>query len=174
MSRYRRSRLEGGTYFFTLSLADRRSSLLVERVENLRMIYRQVCQALPFKTVAICVLPDHLHAIWTLPGEDADYSRRWGWIKSGFSRALPAAENRTLSKLRQREKGIWQRRFWEHTIADLNDLQRHVDYIHGNPLKHGLVDRVRDWPYSSFHRWVREGRLPLDWAGETEGGMFGE
>ncbi|RXZ43131.1 REP-associated tyrosine transposase [Crenobacter cavernae] len=174
MSHYRRALRPGGSYFFTVTLADRRSTLLVDEVDRLRDIYRRVCRDHPFETLAICILPDHLHAVWSLPQGDADYSRRWSLIKSGFSRGLMAAATRSGSKIRHREKGIWQRRFWEHMIRDERDLQRHIDYVHINPLKHGYVQQVSDWPYSSFHRWVRDGCLPRDWAGGVEDGEFGE
>ncbi len=118
----------------------------------------------PFVTEAICVLPDHLHAVWRMPKGDADYAKRWGLIKGLFSRAYPVAA-RSASKIKKREKGIWQRRYWEHQIRDDPDLQSHIDYIHYNPVKHGLVTQVKDWPYSSFHRYVHEGLLPIDWSG---------
>lgn len=164
MSNYRRSRVPGGTSFFTLTLADRRSRLLVEEIQHLSHAYRQTQHNRPFRTLAICVLPDHLHAIWTLPEDDADFAGRWSLLKSTFSRQLPTA-TASPSKTRRREKGIWQRRFWEHQIRNASDLQRHVDYIHYNPVKHGLVSRVVDWPYSSVHRYVERGVLPRDWAG---------
>jgi putative transposase len=172
MSRYRRANAPGGTFFFTVNLADRRSALLTERIDLLRAAYGKVVQELPFDTVAVCILPDHVHAVWRLPPTDGDFSTRWQRIKGGFSKALPAQPNRSDSKLRKQEKGIWQRRFWEHRIRDDADLQRHVDYIHYNPVKHGLVQRVSDWPHSSFHRYVREGQLPLDWAGGRDGEDF--
>ena len=175
MSHYRRILAPGGTFFFTVTLADRRSASLVEHIEQLRSAYRHVAERLPFKTVAICVLPDHLHAIWTLPEEDADYPRRWSLIKAGFSRGLPAASDRSASKEARREKGIWQRRYWEHQIRDEMDLERHVNYIHCNPVKHGLVSRVADWPYSSFHRFVAQDWLGPDWGNESEEeGVWGE
>lgn len=175
MSRYRRSLVAGGTFFFTVTLADRRSSLLVTEIDRLRRAYAATAKHLPFETLAICVLPDHLHALWILPPDDADYPRRWNLIKAAFSRGLPAAETRSQSKRAKRDKGIWQRRYWEHQIRDESDLQRHCDYIHYNPVKHGLVSRVQDWPHSSFHRQVREGRLPLDWGGDAVmDGDFGE
>ena len=118
MSRYRRSFVRGGTFFFTVALADRRSSALVEHVERLRAVYLGVQGERPYRTVAICVLPDHLHAIWTLPPDDMDYPRRWALIKAGFSRGLPVAGARSASKTAKREKGIWQRRYWEHVIRD--------------------------------------------------------
>lgn len=174
MSNYRRSHVPGGTWFFTLTLADRQSRLLIEEIALLRHAYGQTRRARSFQTLAICILPDHLHAIWTLPEGDADYAGRWSLLKSTFSRQLPVAAQ-SPSKARKREKGIWQRRYREHQIRDESDLQRHVDYIHYNPLKHGLVERVADWPYSSFNRYVEKGLLPSDWACSTGAdGSFGE
>jgi putative transposase len=176
MSRYRRAKLAGGIYFFTVTLADRTSDLLVRYVDLLRNVYRATEQRYPFETIAICILPDHLHAIWSLPDGDADFPVRWNLIKRGFSRKLPASPSRSASKVRQRDKGIWQRRYWEHAIRDEGDLERHLDYVHFNPVKHGLVTRVRDWPYSSFHREVARGALPPDWGGDGADlhGEFGE
>jgi putative transposase len=175
MSHYRRLHTPGGTYFFTLTLADRGSALLVEQIDRLRASYRRVKEKCPFETVAICVMPDHIHAIWTLPDGDADYSRRWSLIKAGFSRSLPAASGLSLSKERKREKGIWQRRFWEHQIRDDADLVRHVDYIHYNPVKHGLVSSAADWPHSSFHQFVARGWASADWSGGPgDEGNWGE
>ena len=176
MSRYRRAKVAGGTFFFTVALAQRDSALLASQVENLRASYRSVSLRMPFKTIATCVLPDHLHAIWELPPDDADYSLRWSAIKSGFSRHLPVSSNRSASKQGKREKGIWQRRFWEHQVRDAEDLKRHVNYIHYNPVKHGLVAKVADWPHSSFHRYVRQGMLASDWGGIDPGSAkkFGE
>jgi len=169
MSRYRRSKVPGGLYFFTVTLADRQSRLLVEQIGQLRAAYRTVRQAMPFETLAICILPDHLHAVWRLPAGDSDYSTRWQRIKAFFSQDLPATDPRSASKRRKGEKEIWQRRFWEHLIRDDTDLRRHVDYVHFNPVKHGLVDRVAAWRYSSFHRCVRRGELAIDWAGGVAG-----
>jgi len=173
MSRYRRT--QGSTFFFTVVLADRSSTLLVGHVDRPRRIYQTDQQCRPFETVAICILPDHLHAIWSLPENDSDFSSRWNLIKGGFSRGLEAQE-RSASKSLKREKGIWQRRYWEHAIRDDADLERHVDYIHFNPVKHGLVTRVRDWSLSSFHRYVDQGTLPVDWGGDMRdiAGQFGE
>jgi putative transposase len=127
------------------------------------------------RLIAVVILPDHLHTILTLPSDDFDFPGRWRRIKGYFSSALIDGS----IGLKRRPNGnlaLWQRRFWEHTIRDEGDFARHVDYIHFNPVKHGLVQRVRDWPYSSFHRYVREGILPDDWAGDiAEGkGGFGE
>ncbi|MBV8837826.1 MAG: transposase, partial [Alphaproteobacteria bacterium] len=130
----------------------------------------------PFETVAICILPDHIHAIWELPPGDADYPTRWSLVKGRFSRSLPRAGSRSPSKVAKRDKGIWQRRYWEHSIRDETDLARHIDYIHFNPVKHELVTRVSDWPHSSFHRYAADGVLPLDWGGDVKAasGAFGE
>ena len=137
MPNYQRAPVAGTTYFFTLALADRRSGLLVSHIEALRLAYRRARDLHPFATVAICVMPDHLHAIWRLPQGDVDFALRWRVLKSGFSRQFAADSRRSPSKIRRREKGIWQRRYWEHQIRDADDLQRHVDYIHYNPVKHG-------------------------------------
>jgi len=176
MPRYRRVKIEGGTYFFTVTLVDRSSDLLVRHIDRLRRTYASVQQHRPFETIAICVLPDHLHAVWQLPAGDADFSRRWSLIKSGFSRGLAAGAPRSPSKISKRERGLWQRRYREHAIRDDDDLERHVDYIHYNPVKHGLVDRVCDWPHSSFKNFVSRGDLPVDWGGDIGElkGDFGE
>jgi putative transposase len=166
MSRYRRFFVPGGMYFFTVALADRSADLLVRHADALRRAYGEVRARRPFETIAICVLPDHLHAVWSLPEDDADFPGRWSAIKSRFSRRLAPAPSRSPSKVARREKGIWQRRYWEHAIRDDDDLARHIDYIHYNPVAHGLVHRVRDWPHSSFHAHVRRGLLPEDWGGD--------
>ena len=165
MTNYRRARTQGATYFFTVNCAERRGNqLLIEHIDLLRQAFRKVKSDHPFQIDAMVVLPDHLHCIWTLPPGDADYKTRWALIKAGFSRAIPAGERRSESRLKRGERGIWQRRFWEHQIRDELDYQQHVDYIHWNPVKHGLVKRVKDWPHSSFHAYVRRGIVPLDWA----------
>jgi len=168
MSRYRRDHTPGACHFFTVTLADRRSSLLTQHIGLLRQSWRRTTERYPFETVAVCILPDHLHAIWQLPPGDADFSTRWRLIKTGFSRGLPASSMRSTSKVQRGEKGIWQRRFWEHRLRDEADLQNHTDYLHFNPVKHGLVTQVKDWPYSSFHRHVRAGKLSEDWAHEPD------
>jgi putative transposase len=176
MSRYRRARVEGGVFFFTVVLADRSNDLLIRQVDRFRRVYASVRHRPPFETIAICILPDHLHAVWSLPSGDADFSLRWNLIKSGFSRGLAGAAQLTASGIAKREKGLWQRRYWEHAIRDDTDLERHVDYIHFNPVKHGYVSRVSEWPYSSFHRYVARGVLPADWGGDMRemSGAFGE
>ena len=161
---------------FTVKPANLKSRLLVEHIDLLRAAYMYVQKQYPFETIAVCVLPNHIHAIWTLPPDDADYSLRWRLIKTKFSARFPRAENLSASKQRRHERGIWQRRFYEHTVRDETDLQRCADYIHFNPVKHGLCGNVRDWPFSSFHRYVRDGWLPLDWGGTKETAVmsFGE
>jgi putative transposase len=173
MPRYVRAK--GGVFFFTVVLAERPSNLLLDEIDRIRKIYRMVQQNHPFETIAVCVLPDHIHALWELPEGDADFSTRWSLIKSGFSRGLDP-QLRSASKIVKREKGIWQRRHWEHVIRDDTDFQRHIDYIHFNPVKHGHVTRVVDWPHSSFHRYVERGILTADWGGDMKDiqGKFGE
>jgi len=167
MTQYRRNFVPGGSFFFTVNLAERRLRLLTEHVDLLRKAFRSARTSHSFDIEAIVVLPDHLHAIWTLPPGDADFATRWRLIKSTFSRGLPRGERISESRAAKGERGIWQRRYWEHTLRDERDLERHVDYIHYNPVKHGLVSRVQDWPHSSFHRYVRDGVYPADWAGDA-------
>jgi putative transposase len=176
MTSYRRNFIAGGSFFFTVNLADRRLHLLTDHVEGLRAAFRQTRLSHPFTIDAMVVLPDHLHAIWTLPERDADFASRWRLIKSTFSRNLPMGETISPSRLARGERGIWQRRFWEHTIRNEDDFARHVDYIHINPVKHRLVARVQDWRHSSFHRMVERGVYPADWVGNVTNmeGDFGE
>ncbi|MBI3705772.1 MAG: transposase [Rhizobiales bacterium] len=175
MVRYRRNFVAGGTYFFTATLVDRTSHALVDHIDALRASFRATRQAHPFTVDAIVVLPDHLHVVMTLPQGDADYPTRWQLIKRRFTAAVAKA-GVSIPRHSNGEHALWQRRFWEHTIRDDRDFERHVDYIHINPVKHSLVTRVRDWPHSSFHRYVRNGLLPEDWAGDvrTEQANFGE
>ncbi len=175
MPEYRRYRVPGGTYFFTLALTDRRSDLLVREIAGLRAAIVRTRRLYPFQIDAWVVLPEHMHAVWTLPDGDAGYSLRWTLIKRWFSAAIPAGESRSESQSAKGERGIWQRRFWEHTVRDPDDFARHVDYVHFNPVKHGLVARAVDWPHSSFRRAVGRGYYPADWA-QTDHhvGGFGE
>ncbi|MFZ3019124.1 MAG: transposase [Gallionella sp.] len=167
MTNYRRSRIAGASYFFTVNLADRTQSLLTDHIALLRSAFEYTRARHPFVVDAIVILPEHLHAIWTLPEEDRDFAMRWRLIKTEFSRGLSHGESRTDSRLGKGERGIWQRRYWEHLIRDDADFSKHVDYIHINPVKHELVSRVADWPHSSFHRYVQAGMLPMDWAGDA-------
>jgi putative transposase len=165
MPNYRRNWQPGGTFFFTVNLAERHGNdLLTRHVDVLRHAVHVTKTAHPFEIIAWVVLPDHMHAIWILPPDDTDYALRWRAIKSIFSRNLPPVEKTTTNRLSRGERGIWQRRFWEHTIRDERDLENHVAYIHYNPVKHGHAASPREWPHSSFHRFVRDDLLPEDWA----------
>jgi len=171
MVKYRRNWLPGATYFFTLALADRRSTALVDHIAALRLAFRIARQERPFAVDAIVILPDHLHAIFTMPEDDADFAGRWRRIKGHFSsNLLNGGVN--IKRHANGDLALWQRRYWEHTIRDEADFARHVDYIHYNPIKHRLVSRARDWPHSSFHLFVRQGILPEDWAGNVGEGAF--
>ncbi|MDB5953860.1 transposase [Ramlibacter sp.] len=178
MRRYIRANTPGATYFFTAALQDRSARWLVDHVSSLRACVARVKTAHPFHIDAMVVLPDHLHALWTLPEEDADFSLRWRLIKRSFTHCLMqqgVLEVGARSRRGEDERGVWQRRFWEHQIRDDLDYERHVDYIHFNPVKHGWVMRARDWPHSSLHRFVREGRLGADWGlSAAIEGQFGE
>jgi putative transposase len=172
MPNYRRNYVPGGTYFFTVVTHERRPLFLGDGERHmLRTAFEAVRGEFPFITVAAVLLPDHLHSIWTLPQDDVDYSTRWRQIKEAFTRSFLQAggQEGSLSASRKRhgERAIWQRRFWEHTCVDQDDLNRCIDYIHWNPVKHGLVERVRDYAWSSFHRFVEQGAYPLDWGSEN-------
>jgi putative transposase len=174
MPEYRRSYVEGGTYFFTVVTYQRQPILTSDPARTiLRQAWSEVCERLPFETIAICLLPEHLHCIWRLPEGDADYSTRWMEIKRRFTieylREVGPGGERNSSRQVKREAAVWQRRFWEHTIENEEDLEIHLDYIHYNPIKHGLVERAIDWPFSSFARYVKEGIYAEDWVGGDEG-----
>jgi putative transposase len=163
---YRCYRVPGGCYFFTANLLERfPNDTLVRHVDLLRVVVRDVRRRWPFRIDGWVVLPDHLHCIWTLPAGDADFTTRWRLIKAGFAKRLPQTEHRSRVRVNRGERGIWQRRFWEHAIRDERDYANHMDYLHFNPVKHGHVRRVADWPYSSFTRCVEQGIYPYDSAG---------
>lgn len=167
MPYYRRS-LTGTTYFFTVVTHRRRPILCDDSVRlALRHAIERVRLRLPFAIDAMVLLPDHLHCIWTLPEGDADFSSRWSHIKHHVSYSCGRLYPMTLSKSRQQRGAgsIWQRRFWEHQIRNETDMERHVDYIHYNPVKHGFVKAAWAWPYSTFGRFVRKGVYPADWGG---------
>ena len=169
MPDYRRACSPGGTYFFTVNLLQRSGNdLLVRHIDHLREAVRSVRRAHPFTIHAWVVLPDHMHCVIELPVGDADFALRWRLIKIHFSRSIPGQEWRSATRLRRAERGIWQRRFWEHLIRDDQDFAAHMDYVHVNPLKHGLVERVADWPYSTFHRLVEQGVYAANWAGGSD------
>lgn len=168
---YRRHYVPGGTYFFTV-VTYRRRAMLTEALARkcLRAAVAKIRQRWPFEIVAIVFLPDHLHTVWTLPPRDDDYSRRLRRIKEEFTRDYLAAGGEELpqsaSRLRHAQRGVWHKRFWEHTCRDEDDVKRCVDYVHWNPKKHGLVANVVDWPWSSFHRFVKQGEYTRDWGAE--------
>ena len=169
MTDYRRANVPGACWFFTVNLAERKNnSLLTENIELLRDAIRYVRRRHPFMIDAMVILPDHIHAVWTLPEGDADFGRRWGLLKSYFSRRLPKSERMSKSRQSRGELGVWQRRFWEYLIRDDRDYATHMDYVHINPLKHGLVESVAEWPYSTFHRLVKRGVYLDDWAGNAD------
>jgi len=169
MSNYRRVWRPGGTYFFTVNALERRGNdVLVRHVDVLRAVVRDVRLRHPFIIHGWVVLPEHLHCVIELPPDDADFALRWRLIKAGFSRRLPGTERRSLSRVQRRERGVWQRRFWEHFIRDERDFRHHIDYLHFNPVKHGWVNCVADWPHSTFHRDVARGLYPADWAGGVQ------
>jgi putative transposase len=168
---YRRAMTQGGTYFFTLVTYNREKLFcLPNNVSLLRNTFRYVMQQHPFTIDAFVLLPEHLHCIWTLPPEDRDFSTRWRLLKSYFSRQCEtlSPEYLSVSRRSKQERAIWQRRFWEHLIRDEVDWKNHVEYIHYNPVKHGLVQSPKDWEYSSFHRSVRQGTYDIMWGAGNE------
>ncbi len=176
MSNYRRWR-GGPCYFFTVVTHERRPILITDRGRSaLQKAIQTVRRDRPFSMTAIVLLPDHLHAVWQLPMGDTDYSTRWRRIKSlftqGWMTAGGTAGTLSASRMIRQEQGVWQRRFFEHTCRDEDDLQRCIDYVHVNPVKHQLVNRVVDWPWSSFHRFVKLGYYPPAWGASTE--WFGD
>lgn len=169
MSQYRRAGIPGGTYFFTVVTYKRQPFLTDARCQkNLADVIREVQLTHPFTLDACVFLSDHCHCVWTLPEGDTDYSKRWGLIKARFSKqAKPFLEKEGFcpeARSRKREVAIWQKRFWEHVIRDDADLRTHLDYIHYNPVKHGFVEQVQDWPHSSFHPFVSQGMYDVDWG----------
>lgn len=167
MTNYRRIYVPGATWFFTVNLVERKGNqLLVDRIDVLRESFIRVRTKHPYNIDAIVVLPDHLHCVLTLPSGDKDFSTRWGLIKSNFSRGIETGERISNSRAKRGERGIWQRRFWDHLIRDEADYQAHIDYIHWNPVKHGLVRCVADWKHSSFHKFVENGLYPLNWGNQ--------
>ena len=180
MPSYRRADIEGGTYFFTVVTFQRQPVLTDMRCRAaLRGAIESIRIRMPFTILAWVLLPDHLHAIWRLPEGDAGFSLRWSHIKRQVSRECEAWLPQQIaghSRRKRRESALWQRRFWEHLIRDEEDLSRHADYIHYNPVKHGYVTRPVDWPYSTIHRYVSAGIYPRDWAVDSGGteGEYGE
>ncbi|RZB33575.1 MAG: putative transposase [Desulfobacteraceae bacterium Eth-SRB2] len=165
--RYRRARTKGGTYFFTV-VTFKREKIFAQpaNILLLRESFRYVMEKHCFKIDAFVLLPEHLHCIWTLPEGDRAFSKRWRLIKSYFTRKCDVKDKNKPheARIRKQEQAVWQRRFWEHLIRDEKDFTNHVDYIHYNPVKHGLVKTPKDWEYSSFHRYVREGKYNVNWG----------
>jgi len=162
MPNYIRAKFEGAYYFFTVVTYHRRRLFCSEWARQcLREAIRRTQSRYPHESIAFCLLPEHLHCLWKLPADDADFSVRWSLIKGLFTRQyrrqIGRSEPVPASRARKGEACIWQRRFWEHRVRDEHDLQKHVDYIHYNPVKHGLVKCLEDWPWSTYHRYVREG-----------------
>ena len=180
MPDYRRAHVVGGAFFFTLITFQRRPILTqVPYRTALRQAIDNVRQRLPFQSLAWVLLPDHLHTIWKLPATDMDFSLRWSLIKQHVTRQCQRPSSMVAPSRSRQKRGegtIWQRRFWEHTIRNDEDLRRHVDYIHFNPVKHGYVERPSDWPYSTFHKYVRDGIYSTDWAatGDDKSQSYGE
>ena len=181
MPNYRRMFVSGGSYFFTANLLDRNSRLLVEHIDGLRAAVRETRQRYPFEIDAMVILPDHIHAIWTMPRGDSNFAVRWRWIKIRFSKLLPKSEPLSSVREKRGERGLWQRRYWEHLIRDERDFANHIDYCWFNPVKHGYVTNVEDWPYSTFHRDHRDAPKPGDfekrcaeYALANNGARFGE
>lgn len=160
MPNYRRLYVEGGTYFFTVNLLERHSNdLLIRHIDVLRAAVGKVKKAHPFTIHAFVVLPEHLHCVLEFPEGDSDFPLRWRLIKSEFSKSLPQTERRSAIRIKRGERGIWQRRFWEHQIRDDEDYRYHIQYTHYNPVKHGLVNNPFDWQYSTIHRYVQNDKL---------------
>ncbi|MBL8523495.1 MAG: transposase [Betaproteobacteria bacterium] len=180
MPNYRRSRVPGGSYFFTVVTHGRRPYFESESARlALFAALREIRHSHPFRIDAWVLLPDHIHTIWTLPANDSDFSQRWARIKritSNSCRQLVDRESMSSQQIANGENGFWQRRFWEHQIRDEADFAAHTDYIHRNPVKHGLVERPMDWPYSSFQRYLAKRVYPADWATAAPNGSvsFGE
>jgi putative transposase len=173
MVRYRRSRAAGGTFFFTVNLHDRQSTVLIEHVDAFREIVRSVKDKHPFTIDAMVVLPEHWHAVWTMPLDDMGYAKRIRPIKGRFTKHL-VQSGVPLERNARGEYNLWQRRYWEHTILDELDFENHVNYVHINPVKHGYVQRASDWPHSTIHRYIECGVLSVDWATNSREGEFGE
>jgi len=159
MPNYRRLYADGGTYFLTLCLHDRRNDLLVRKIDMLRKSWRDAAATSPFETIAAVTLPDHMHFLWRLPDDDHDFPSRVSQLKAGFTRRLPEHEKQSG---RNGERNVWQSRYWEHCIRDDDDLARHIDYIHWNPVKHGFVETPDDWPHSTWVSWKKENGRPIN------------
>ncbi len=172
MPNYRRSRSKGATFFFTVVTHNRQAIFKsTENIRTFRKVVNDVRSELPFEEIACVIMHDHIHSIWRLPETDNVFSKRWGIIKARFTKSLRCRSADYM------DKKIWQKRFWEHEIRDAKDLNNHIDYLHYNPVKHGYVDKVSDWKYSSFHRFVDNAYYDIDWGSDVvikDAGGFGE
>ena len=173
MPKYLRSYVPGGSYFLTLVTYNRNPVFReLENISRLRIALKTVKSEMPFEIAGAVTLPDHLHFIWSLPPEDDAYSIRVGKLKALFTKSLPPSprldHDRSNSRRRHRERNVWQRRFWEHALRDEEDFQRHLNYIHYNPVKHGYAQCPHLWASSSFHKWVRRGGYTADWCCKCE------
>jgi putative transposase len=155
MPNYRRFRVPGATWFFTVSIAERGSSVLTERIDALRAAYRATVAEQPIHCDAMVILPDHIHAVWTLPPGDADFSNRWRKIKTRFTQGTGLSGAQSRSMMAKGEAGLWQRRFWEHLIRDPDEERRAIAYCLADPVRHGLVSAPEAWPFSTIHRDMR-------------------
>ena len=166
-------RWHGEMVFLTLVTAGRRKLFLSEQPRRLlRQAMERTRHQRPWTTVGLVLLPDHIHMLWRMPTDDLDYSVRISALKNCFTRAFLWSGGQEApvpaGQCRHGLRGVWQRRFWEHTIRDARDFRMHLDYIHLNPVKHGLAERVRDWPWSTFHQYVLRGWYEPDWQGCVE------
>ncbi len=180
MSNYRRTKISGASYFFTAVTYKRRKFLTDDFTRPiLKDAFRQIQSEMPFQTIALCLMPDHIHCIWRLPQESNDYSKRWSMIKRIFTKQYLAAGGKELTQSISREnkgeRGIWQRRFWEHRIRDNEDMENHIHYIHHNPVKHGYVQYPDQWVYSTFQRFSsKEMYINFDWVKFAEKAFDGD
>ena len=168
MVHYRRSRTKGGVFFLTIVLRNRKSDLLVRHIDILKKSLSSIQKKYPFKNLAYVILPEHMHVLWELPVDDSDYSMRVRLLKNKFSKDLKTKNHFPGNN----NDSVWQSRFWEHTIKNNDDFENHVNYIHYNPLKHGYVNRAKNWPHSSFHSYVKMGMLSADWGSNIDGENF--
>jgi putative transposase len=164
---YRRAYTKGGCYFFTV-VTEKRQPLFLDdtNVNLLRDAFRAVMKKYPFVMDAVVILPDHLHCIWTLPANDADFSTRWRLIKTRFTKqcAYQYKQTPNANRIKKKQQAIWQHRYWEHQLRDERDVEQHIDYIHYNPVKHHYVNKASDWQYSSIHRYIKQGVIAEDWG----------
>lgn len=177
MPNYRRRHTAGGTYFFTLVTENREPILCTESARSILRRAIEDCQSKQaFDAVAMVLLPDHLHAMWTLPEGDADYSMRWARIKAQFTREWldegGSEQPRSRSRMQHRRRGVWQRRFWEHHIRDMSDYEKHLHYIHYNPVKHNLVRCPHEYPYSTLRKWILRRVYDPEWCCACDGGVI--